>query len=194
MTTTSTAQPVSLTRYFAAEGSRFSNKDAQILGPWLRSLARPGMKTTDEQIVQAARPADSPGHPYFEWDDARAGSYYRRLQAQNMKRAIQFEIVGSSGQSHRIAVVQTVPVTAVDPRDGRKNDRGLPIGVLVATESVRAAPQQREEILRRCYAEVRAFKRKLGVYRDILETPAMRSLFEALDAVEVEAQTADAAK
>lgn len=43
-------------------------------------------------IVEEARAENSPLHPYFEWDDSKAGENYRRDQARKLIKEIKVEI------------------------------------------------------------------------------------------------------
>lgn len=66
--------------YKFAEGSIHS-VSAQIAGPILNRMGEEG-RLTPKNVVNEARPEESPLHPEFEWDDAIAAEKWREKQAQ----------------------------------------------------------------------------------------------------------------
>jgi hypothetical protein len=60
------------------------------------------------ELVDAARPVDSPAHAGFEWDDAIAGEEHRRNQARQWMRKLKV-----------VHVVQQAPVKVALPRATR---------------------------------------------------------------------------
>lgn len=68
------------------EGYRTSVK-AEDAGLIMKKLEDEG-RLTPQDLVDEARPIDSPLHKGFEWDDAKAAENYRRHQASIMIRAI----------------------------------------------------------------------------------------------------------
>lgn len=54
---------------------------AQVVGPIFDQMGREG-RLTPKNVVDEARPEDSPLHPEFEWDDAVAAEKWREKQAQ----------------------------------------------------------------------------------------------------------------
>lgn len=49
-------------------------------------------KVVPSDLVEAARPEDSPAHPGFEWDDEVAGREYRLHQARKWCRQIEIRV------------------------------------------------------------------------------------------------------
>jgi len=99
--------------YEASSGAHFSDNDAQILGQRFESLAQQGPLTA-ETVVDDARPADAPLHPFFEWDDASAAEEYRREQARYLLRHIVVRVTESSEPIRAFKVV-TVSNDEDDP-------------------------------------------------------------------------------
>lgn len=66
--------------YKFAEGSIHS-VSAQIVGPILNKMGEEG-RLTPKNVVDEARPQESPLHPEFEWNDAVAAEKWREKQAQ----------------------------------------------------------------------------------------------------------------
>ena len=69
----------------------------------LLALRHRGRLTPDE-VVRAARPASSPLHDSFEWDDSKAGARWRQEQARILIRSVEIRTTTSEGES----VVQKV--------------------------------------------------------------------------------------
>lgn len=65
--------------YQFAEGSIHA-VSAQVVGPIFDQMGREG-RLTPKNVVDEARPEDSPLHPEFEWDDAVAAEKWREKQA-----------------------------------------------------------------------------------------------------------------
>jgi hypothetical protein len=74
-----------------------SGVDAQEVGETLEALAVNGL-LHPQAIVEAAKPARSPLHRLFEWDDAVAGAAYRVDQARAVVQSLQVEIVTKDGE------------------------------------------------------------------------------------------------
>lgn len=81
----------------AVKGAHLSDTDAAIIGPELERLAAlHGAEVeslSPDVIVEAAREASSPLHPYFEWDLAKAAAQMWREQAGYLVRSIRVTIV-----------------------------------------------------------------------------------------------------
>lgn len=174
---------MNLTQYFARQGSRFSNRDAQIIGPELQNLAG---KTTEE-IWKAASHKQSPLHPYVEWDKNKAALNYQYLQVQDMVRSIHVRAI-VDGRPQEFQAFQKISVTTIDPSDERKDKRGHPIKVIVATEEAAKAEAQKAEILDRARMDLAAFKRRYLTYRTIFSGNAWESLFAAIDQLTLETE------
>jgi hypothetical protein len=149
------SERISLTEYFAAEGSRFSNADAKIIGPVLESLAAEGNELTARGIVDIAHSTNSPLHPYFEWDDASAADQFRLGQAQIMMRSIRVKTLDGEtkpvSRAFRVAAPPEPPV----PRENR-SFKALHGESALAAQTMAAA-----------HAEMQAFRSKYEPYRNI---------------------------
>ena len=79
---------------------------AQVAGEVMQRLESEG-KLTPANLVEEARPEDSPIHKAFEWDDAKAAEIYRRQQATKMIRAIvvrEADVVEGGSEEVRVKV------------------------------------------------------------------------------------------
>jgi hypothetical protein len=60
---------------------------------WVKSLESDQGELTPEVVEEKARDPKSPGHDYFEWDDAVAGYRHRLDQARTLIKTVKVEIV-----------------------------------------------------------------------------------------------------
>lgn len=119
---------------------------------------------TAEDVVSSARPAKSPIHDMFEWDDTVAGESYRVEQARHMLRSLVITTTHSEQQAESRAFV------AIDIEE-RRHDVYVPISVAMSTLDMRA------QVLERARRELSAFRQK---YQDLSELSAV---FQAIDSV-----------
>lgn len=59
----------------------------------LQTIYRARGEMTPAVVVEEARPAGSPLHTHFEWDDTVAGEKYRLVQAQELIRSVKVTFV-----------------------------------------------------------------------------------------------------
>lgn len=120
--------------------------DAQEAGERLHQLMEDfGGQVQAEDVVDDARPASSPLHPHFEWDDSIAAEEHRKSQARTLLRA----------------VVIIAPEREIDPepqtcyiRDGSGG------GAYFQTVEAMKVPELQERMLQQAYEELLAFKDK----------------------------------
>lgn len=75
--------------YFADKKASYNNEQARVLGEIIESL---GDQFKTEDLVEKARPKNSPIHRLFQWDDAIAGHKYRLYQAQYHIRHLRVKV------------------------------------------------------------------------------------------------------
>lgn len=99
---------ITIKEYVAEPGSRYSNKDAEKIGPVIQSLSEAGA-VTPRDIVDAARSGNSPIHEFFEWNDKKAADLFRVEQARNMLRSIRVRYIedGTPKEARAFAVTKT---------------------------------------------------------------------------------------
>lgn len=75
-------------KFSIRDGARVSGVSADVLADELGRLhdRNDGLLATD--VLDSARPKDSPLHPAFEWDDGVAAEAYRLNQARHIIRAV----------------------------------------------------------------------------------------------------------
>jgi hypothetical protein len=124
-----------------------------------RGILRP------EDIVEAARPARSPLHECFEWDDSKAGQEFRLWQARHMIRVCVMLVDG-----------ETEPIRAYVSMMGDRAEEGGGYRHMV---DVMSDDDSRLRMLAEALNELKGFQRK---YRRIRE---LAPVFEAADKVGV---------
>lgn len=87
--------------YLARPGSGLSHKTAAIVGPEINRLAKDGSLTA-ARLVYEAEPQESPLHPFFEWDNGKAGELYRHQQARQIITAVVIREERPAGEADRI--------------------------------------------------------------------------------------------
>ena len=121
-------------------------------------MLRPG------DVVEAARPKNSPLHSRFEWDDSEAANKYRIWQARQLI-AVTVEYIGTDkdGKTSRIFVSLT---------PDRKEDGGYR-----SIESVMSSKSSREQLLADALEDMERFQKKYSDLRELAEVfDAMRRI------------------
>lgn len=72
-------------------------------------------KIAPTELVEAARPKESPAHPAFEWDNKKAGEQWRVHQARNLIRVVRVTV---EEREERLVHVPRVIVQGADTREG----------------------------------------------------------------------------
>lgn len=117
-----------------------------------------------EAVVDAARPKKSPLHSHFEWDDSEAAEKWRVHQARNLIRVYVGIIETPNGpKESRVYVSLT-------------KDRGEGGGYRSITD-VMGNQEWRAQLLEDALAEMRSFKLKYAVLKELAE------VFAAMDSV-----------
>ncbi|MDF3280445.1 hypothetical protein [Gordonia sp. N1V] len=108
---------------------------------------------TPQDVVDDARPTDSPLHHRFEWNDALAGEAYRRVQAQQLIRSVKISFPESAPVTERRSVRAFSSVRGGD----KPETEGY-----APTEEVIANDFGRKVLLRDLEREIASLKRKYG--------------------------------
>ena len=148
-------------KYQPVKGSRLTPEQAQRYGDFIRAqeLTRP------EELVDAARPADSPLHDAFEWDDSAAAEAYRKAQAAYVLRSIEV-IITEAAQ----------PVRAFHPVIVRGDDKRQYLSVDV----IRGDADFLAQVVQAAAKELRAWQRKYQQYTTL--STALATVDAAIEA------------
>ena len=129
----------------AAELRRIANENEGILKP--------------EDVVEAARPKDSPLHSQFDWNNSEAANKWRIHQARNLIR-VTVEWLNVPGKSEPVEIRPFVSLTP-----DRKNEGGGYRDTLVVLRS----KESREQLLADALAELRAIEDKYAALQELAE-------------------------
>lgn len=133
---------------------RISNEE--IVG-FLKALAESrGGALSPEDVVRAAKPASSPIHDQFEWDDSEAARRYRLQQAGELLR-VSVEVIEAGGRD--TFMVRAFTSLSTDRDKGGTSYR--------ATVSVLTDKEMRAQMLVDALAELRAFERKYATLKEL---------------------------
>lgn len=156
-------------QYLVRDGSRLSVEDARIIGPEIDKLMGPdGVRAED--IVDAARPARSKLHPYFQWNDTIAAEAFRREQARYLARSITIHIVRPRQRQPEFRDIilvpsrafPSVPATQAAGATSRQQNR-----VYVRHEDVVGDEGRVEMIMGEALKQLLAWQRKYQAYRHV---------------------------
>lgn len=141
-------------QYSARANTPFRDKDAKIIGRFLDEQFPEG-SYTPEEVVELARPKNSPIHKYFEWDDTRAAYLYRLQQARKMINCV-VEIIDDITAPKAVSVVLSA--------DGEDSHRAY-----VNSRQARKSPELWEQVLKSAAADLIAWKRRYEVFKQLKE-------------------------
>lgn len=113
----------------------------EVIRERLEALAQAG-RLAPRDVVADARAKDSPLHECFEWDDKKAGSRYRLMQARRLIGSVQVVIVEETRVLSAVAYVRDPAAShgeqgyarTVEVRDDRERAR-----MVLLTEAGRAS-------------------------------------------------------
>ncbi len=136
---------------------RISN--VEIVG-FLKELAdRNNGILSPEAVVKAARPAASPIHDQFEWNNTEAARRYRLIQAGELIR-VSVEVIAPSGCKDAYMVRAFTSLTT---------DRKHGAGSYRATVAVLSSSELRKQMLADALAEMEAFEKKYDSLKELAE-------------------------
>lgn len=110
---------------------------------------------TPQDVVDNARPTESPLHHRFEWNDALAGEAYRRVQAQQLIRSVKISFPESAPAPERRSV--RAFSSTRNSGDTDKSTEGY-----APTEEIVSSDFGRKVLLRELEREIASLKRKYG--------------------------------
>lgn len=150
--------------YKFKSGSHLSG-DAQAIGQRLEQIRAQRDGITPEAVVADAKIADSPLHPMFEWDDAKAATSYRISQAGHIIRCVTVQIEPAAGD-HTSAEPPTVvrAFLPVHRSDGAQ--------VYESTARVMSDAEFRRQVLLTAHAELAAVARKHRELKELADVVA----------------------
>lgn len=140
--------------------------DAQAIGDRIEAIrGREGSYFTPDLLVDDGRDPESPLHPCFEWDDAKAADGYRIVQARQVVRSLVVTMEGEKEQP--VAVRAFVSVTD----DENEGPQYTSIGHAMEE------PDLRRQVIAQAQREFEAWRNK---YKDYRELASVFSAYEQL--------------
>ena len=134
--------------------------DAAAAGEFLEALkTRHNGHLSPRAVVEAARPADSPIHAHFEWDDGVAAERYRQDQAGHMLRCLIVRLPEHEAKPMRAYVNVAIA-----------QDRSY-----VTTQDAMGDPELRAQVLAAAMRELVSFHSRYKELRELAE------VFAAID-------------
>jgi hypothetical protein len=165
------APPTPQIEYTAATGTRFTNEDAQKLGPYLTELAKKHGRLTRKLLLEIAE--DTPKSPlrgYFDWNDTSAARRYRLIQAGEIIRFVKYyAIVGET----RIETRAFENVRVSDQVPNATPGRGYVLASTVFTND-----DLSRQILERALKELRSWEDRYKTKHEL--ATRFKPIFEAI--------------
>lgn len=166
-------------QYSVVRGSHFTAKDAAIAGPFIEALMKEyGVNSQDliptERVVEAARPEDSPIHPYFEWNKDAAAFQHNLWQARHLINSIRVEITfRTDNSSFRVLGPGFVSI-----RTSPKTRMYMPIS------SAMEDPVALQSIMKDALNLLLHWKSRYELYRQAEDFKPFGIVFEAIESIE----------
>jgi hypothetical protein len=139
-------------------GTHYSKKQfpAQAIGEHLERLREESGGLTPEIIVDDARERTAPTHGLFEWNNERAASGYRLIQARHLVRSIAVVVsIEKDGEQKEV-------VTRAFVSTGAQEERGYkPVTVALRNDD------DRTHLLMQAARDLAAFKKKYEVLTEL---------------------------
>lgn len=154
----------------AGKGSSFDDEKAQIYGEFLWKLKEEnGDVLTPVQIVEKAKPKNSPIHEFFEWDNDAAGEKWRLWQARNLIARIEI-VVTSDGEEDQIRAFHNISV-----QDGEEHERGY-----VTLRDVQTNEDYLGIVLANARGEIVSWEKRYSQYRRLKVFKPLKPIFKAI--------------
>ncbi len=143
----------------AAPGARFDDQKAQVYGEFIDRLSEEkGRTVTTDEVLDAARPAGSPLHDFFCWDDEAAAEAFRKSQARNLINRIEVIIISPNGEERAMKAFHNIVIEDDDRGDQR---------VYVAADVVAHDEYFRSRVIENALKEIRRWQEKYREYKEL---------------------------
>lgn len=145
-----------MVRYRWREGCRLVGDAEEVARHLTGVAAKYAGDLLPSAVVESARSEASPIHDYFEWDDTAAAAEYRQEQARHLIRSIQVVVIDGG---EPVRAFHNVVLTTAGAEEGA--GRGYVTVARAASEE-----QFRAQVVRRLYAQARAFVREARAFEE----------------------------
>lgn len=127
---------------------------AQVAGEVMEKIEQRDGKLTKEAFLEESRPADSPTHELFEWDDGIAAEKFRLEQARHTINDIQVKIIRNDSEMKTPAFVK-VTVGAKTKAD------------YINVETTMQTDDYRRAAIQNAIDELKAIEQKYNTYVEL---------------------------
>lgn len=154
--------------YTVKAGSIIPSSQAQEIGEYIQSLGY----FTPESVVKDARREESPLHPFFEWDDQKAGEQWRLQQARLIVNHFEITVKDS----------QTDGKTTIRAWHSVNIDVGQPVSQRVYVGVAEAMSQEklRRQVVGNALRELRGWRDRYNTYQEF------EPIFTSIQQIETE--------
>jgi hypothetical protein len=156
--------------YQFAHGAKVSTR-AQVVGETLSAIQEKRGGLRPSEIVEEARPVESPIHACFEWDESEAAQKYRLWQARQLISCV--VMVRESPELPPVRAFVNVRQAAEDSQEGQKDSR-----VYLPLETVLASPDLRQQAINAIKSDIASLRRKMVSFE------RLASAIHHIDAIE----------
>ena len=160
-----------MNQYRPRKGARFTVAQANAIG---RVLEKIGFDARPQQLVDAARPADSPIHRFFEWNNAKAAEAHRVQQARLYINHIDVIVLTDEGEKPKKAFHSVIV------NRGESSSRGYcSLETIVENEDLTA------QVVARALRQANYWSDQ---YKEFSSYPELRGIFAAIEAATIKAR------
>lgn len=179
-------------KFFAVDGSRFSDKDAAVIGPELVRISKRNSGAGAADIVRASRKKTSPLRKYFRWgQDAALAAEHRLHIARHMAGAILIKVKTKGGKEEYLRAFHLVRVKVMEGEEG--GEHHVRAVYFPATEIV-AHPQMSAQVIERARRELVGWGHRYRLYKEVLTRKLkIGPVFDVLDQLDEEGGQAEPA-
>lgn len=141
--------------YKARRGGYISQKDAEVIGPYLEQKF--GDKAvTPHAFLVAAQTKRSPLHRYFQWDDHKAATEYRVWQAREILGSLMVIVETPSGGEIETRAYHNIVV-----ENGERHRVYAPQHIVWQSETLR------EQVIMRALRDLERWEAQYGQYEEL---------------------------
>lgn len=144
-------------KYKARAFAHIDDKDANKIGRFIEKNFPNGLKP--KQLVDAARPKNSPIHKYFEWDDSIAAEKYRQRQASKLIACLVVNIDDTEVRGYHSVRLST----------GKR---------YVSFEDASASEDLWDQVIQSALKEIKIWQSKYSTYQEL------KPIFKGIEKVE----------
>lgn len=160
------------TVYAFKSGSRLSG-DAQAVGVRLSEIEERNGKLLPEHVVADASIQSSVLHSYFTWDNEEAANQHRLNEARHLIRNVEVHVINDTALDRPVQVFHNIQDVKIPENSG-----------YYSVKNVITDKDKMEILINQAIRAVSTFRMK---YRELVDLPQFKPLFEAMELTLAEA-------